>query len=140
VALCYGWIDGQKGSFDDDWWLQRFTPRRSRSKWSKLNRASATELIERGEMRPAGLREVERAKQDGRWEAAYEAQSKATVPEDLRRELARNDDAREFFSRLDSGNRYAILHRIQDAKKPETRARRIAKYVAMLNEGKKIHP
>ena len=140
MALCYGWIDGQKGSFDDDWWLQRFTPRRSRSKWSKLNRASATELIERGEMRPAGLREVERAKQDGRWEAAYEAQSKATVPEDLRRELARNDDAREFFSRLDSGNRYAILHRIQDAKKPETRARRIAKYVAMLNEGKKIHP
>ena len=140
VALGYGWIDGQKGSFDDDWWLQRFTPRRSRSKWSKLNRATATALVERGEMKPAGLREVERAKADGRWEAAYDAQSKATVPEDLRRELDRNDRARELFSTLDSANRYAILHRIQDAKKPETRARRIQKYVAMLDEGKKIYP
>ena len=140
AALCYGWIDGQKASFDDSYWLQRFTPRRARSKWSKVNRRKATELIERGEMKPAGLREVERAKADGRWDAAYEPQSAATVPEDLRLELERNEGAREFFETLNSTNRYAILHRIQDAKKPETRARRIAKYVAMLAEGKKLYP
>ncbi|MDQ5818002.1 MAG: YdeI/OmpD-associated family protein [Actinomycetota bacterium] len=140
AALCYGWIDGQKASFDDHYWLQRFTPRRPRSKWSKINRQKATELIERGEMKPAGLREVERAKADGRWDAAYDAQSTATVPEDLRRELDKNDRAREFFATLDSANRYAILYQIQDAKRPETRARRIQKYVAMLNEQKKIYP
>ncbi len=140
VALCYGWIDGQKASFDDHHWLQRFTPRRPRSKWSKLNREKATELIKRGEMKPAGLREVERATQDGRWDAAYDAQSTATVPDDLRREFDKNVVARKFFSTLDSRNRYAILYQIQDAKKPETRARRIEKYVAMLNEHKKIYP
>ncbi len=140
VALCYGWIDGQKASFDDRYWLQRFTPRRPRSKWSKVNRQKATKLIERGEMKPAGLREVERAKADGRWDAAYDAQSTATVPEDLRRELAKNDAAREFFARLNSANRYAILYQIQDAKRPETRARRIEKYVAMLSEQKKPYP
>ena len=140
AALCYGWIDGQKASFDHHYWLQRFTPRRPRSKWSKINRQKATELIERGEMKPAGLREVERAKADGRWDAAYDAQSTATVPEDLRRELDKDDRAREFFATLDSANRYAILYQIQDAKKPETRARRIQKYVAMLNEQKKIYP
>ena len=140
AALCYGWIDGQKASFDDHYWLQRFTPRRPRSKWSKINRQKATELIERGEMKPAGLREVERAKADGRWDAAYDAQSTATVPEDLRRELDRNDRAREFFATLDSANRYAILYQIQDAKRPETRVRRIQNYVAMLNEQKKIYP
>ena len=99
VALCHGWIDGQKGKFDDDYWLQRFTPRKTRSKWSKVNRDKATHLIERGEMKPAGLREVERAKADGRWDAAYEAQSKATVPNDLRRELEKNDETREFSPR-----------------------------------------
>ena len=140
VALCYGWIDGQKASFDDRYWLQRFTPRRARSKWSKVNRQKATELIERGEMKPAGLREVERARADGRWDAAYDAQSTATVPEDLRRELEKNEPAREFFETLNRANRYAILYQIQDAKKPETRARRIEKYVAMLSEGKKIYP
>jgi uncharacterized protein YdeI (YjbR/CyaY-like superfamily) len=140
VALCYGWIDGQKASFDDRYWLQRFTPRRARSKWSKVNRQKATELIERGAMKPAGKREVEQAKADGRWEAAYDAQSTATVPDDLRRELEKNDTAREFFAKLDSRNRYAILYRIQDAKKPETRARRIEKYVAMLTEQKKLYP
>lgn len=140
VALCYGWIDGQKGRFDDDRWLQRFTPRGPRSKWSRVNRGKAESLIEAGRMQPAGLAEVERARADGRWDAAYEAQSKATVPEDLRRELEKDRRAREFFFELDSANRYAILHRIQDAKKPETRARRIEKYVAMLNEHKKIHP
>jgi uncharacterized protein YdeI (YjbR/CyaY-like superfamily) len=140
AALCYGWIDSQADSFDDQHWLLRFTPRRPRSKWSKRNRARVTKLIEEGRMKPAGLREVERARADGRWEAAYESQSTATVPEDFRRELEKNEEAREFFSTLDSQNRYAILHRIQDAKKPETRARRIEKYVAMLREGKKLYP
>jgi uncharacterized protein YdeI (YjbR/CyaY-like superfamily) len=140
VALCYGWIDGQKASFDDHNWLQRFTPRRPKSKWSKVNRKKATELIERGEMKPAGLREVERAKADGRWNSAYDAQSTATVPDDLRRELEKNDKAQEFFSKLGSRNRYAILYQIQDAKRPETRARRIAKYMAMLAEQKKPYP
>jgi uncharacterized protein YdeI (YjbR/CyaY-like superfamily) len=140
VALRYGWIDGQKGSYDDDWWLQRFSPRKPRSKWSKVNRAKAEELIERGEMHPAGLREVERAKADGRWDAAYDAQSTATVPEDLRRALDEHDTARAFFATLDSRNRYAILHRIQDAKKPETRARRIEQFVAMLDQRQKLYP
>ncbi len=140
AALCYGWIDGQKASFDQDYWLQRFTPRKPRSKWSKVNRQKATELIEAGRMKPAGLREVERAKADGRWEAAYDAQSTATVPADLSRALEKNDRAREFFAKLDSRNRYAILYQIQDAKRPETRARRIEKYVAMLSEQKKLYP
>ena len=140
VALCYGWIDGQAAKFDERYWLQRFTPRRPRSKWSKVNRDKVELLIEQGEMKPAGLQEVERAKADGRWDAAYEAQSKATVPDDLQRELEKNDLAREFFATLDSRNRYAILYRIQDAKKPETRARRIEKYVAMLSEHKTIYP
>lgn len=140
VALCYGWIDGQAARYDETYWLQRFTPRRRRSKWSKINRARVTELVERGEMRSAGLAEVERAKADGRWDAAYESPSTATVPDDLRRALDDNDAARAFFATLDSTNRYAILHRIQDAKKPETRARRIAKYVAMLNEHTTVYP
>jgi uncharacterized protein YdeI (YjbR/CyaY-like superfamily) len=140
VALCYSWIDSQADSFDERYWLQRFTPRRPRSKWSKGNLAKVTKLIEEGRMKPAGLREVERAKADGRWEAAYDAQSTATVPEDLQRELGNNEVAREFFATLDSRNRYAILYQIQDAKKPETRARRIEKYVAMLSEQKKIYP
>ncbi len=140
VALCYGWIDGQARKFDEDYYLQRFTPRRPRSKWSKVNRKKATGLIERGEMKPAGFREVERAKSDGRWDAAYDSPSTATVPEDLSRELEKNEVAREFFSELDGTNRYAILYQIQDAKRPETRARRIAKYVAMLAERKKLYP
>jgi uncharacterized protein YdeI (YjbR/CyaY-like superfamily) len=140
VALCYGWIDGQKASFDDRYWLQRFTPRRARSKWSKVNRKKAMDLVERGKMKAAGLREVERAKADGRWDAAYDAPSTATVPDDLRRELEKNEVARKFFSELDGRNRYAILYQIQDAKRPETRARRIAKYVAMLAEQKEPYP
>jgi uncharacterized protein YdeI (YjbR/CyaY-like superfamily) len=140
VALSDGWIDSQADSFDDQYWLQRFTPRRPRSKWSKRNREKATELIRRGVMKSAGLREVERARADGRWDAAYDAQSTAAVPDDLRRELEKNDNAREFFATLDSRNRYAILYRIQDAKKPETRTRRIEKYVTMLSEQKKLYP
>jgi uncharacterized protein YdeI (YjbR/CyaY-like superfamily) len=140
VALCYGWIDGQARRFDEYHNLQRFTPRRTRSRWSKVNHEKATKLIERGEMKPAGLREVERTKADGRWDAAYDSPSTATVPEDLARELEKNDRAREFFSELDNRNRYAILYQIQDARRPETRARRIAKYVAMLAEREKPYP
>jgi uncharacterized protein YdeI (YjbR/CyaY-like superfamily) len=140
VALCYGWIDSQAKTFDGDYWLQRFTPRKPRSKWSQVNREKVEKLLEAGRMKFAGLREVERAKSDGRWDAAYEAQSRAMVPDDLRRELEMNKVAREFFDTLDSRNRYAILYQIQDAKKPETRARRIEKYTAMLNEEKKIYP
>jgi uncharacterized protein YdeI (YjbR/CyaY-like superfamily) len=139
-ALCYGWIDGQKGKLDDEYWLQRFTPRKPRSRWSKINREKAERLIADGRMQPAGLREVEAARADGRWDAAYEGQATATVPPDLARELDFNPVAKEFFATLNSVNRYAILYRIQDAKRPQTRADRIAKYVAMLNEHKTIHP
>ena len=139
VALSYGWIDGQARRVDDEWWVQRFTPRRARSRWSKINRAKAIEMIERGEMKPAGLREVERAQGDGRWDAAYDAPSTAGVPDDLQRALDEDKDAREFFESLDSRNRYAILHRIEEAKRPETRARRIANFVAMLTEGKTLY-
>lgn len=139
-ALCYGWIDGQKGKLDDDYWLQRFTPRKSRSRWSKINREKAERLIAEGLMQPAGLREVEAARADGRWDAAYEGQATAAVPADLARELDLNPVAKEFFATLSGVNRYAILYRIQDAKRPQTRASRIAKYVAMLNEHKTIHP
>jgi uncharacterized protein YdeI (YjbR/CyaY-like superfamily) len=140
VALCYGWIDSQRAGLDGRYFLQRFTSRKPRSKWSQVNREKVAKLIEAGRMKPAGLREVERAKADGRWDAAYEPQSTATVPDDLCAELEKNVVAREFFETLNSTNRYAILHRIQDARKPETRARRIAKYVAMLAEGKKLYP
>ncbi|QIN83980.1 hypothetical protein GBA63_15995 [Rubrobacter tropicus] len=140
VALCYGWIDSQRSGFDGQYFLQRFTPRKPRSKWSKVNRGKVAKLIEAGRMKPAGLREVERARADGRWDAAYEPQSTMTVPDDLRLELEKSEEAREFFETLNSANRYAILHRIQDAKKPETRARRIAKFVAMLAERKKLYP
>ena len=139
VALCYGWIDSQANRLDDAFWMMRFTPRRSRSKWSQVNRARAEALIAQDAMMPAGLLEVERAKADGRWDAAYAAQSQATVPEDLQRELDQNPEAQAFFDTLDSRNRYAILHRLHDAKKPETRARRIEKFVAMLRTGQKIY-
>ncbi|MGN5381967.1 hypothetical protein BIV25_09805 [Streptomyces sp. MUSC 14] len=139
-ALCFGWIDGQKRRLDERHWLQRFTPRRPGSRWSQTNRARATALIEQGRMRPAGLREVERARADGRWEAAYPGQSRATVPDDLRAALDAVPAARDFFATLDGHNRYAILHRVEAAKKPQTRAARIEKFVAMLAEGKKIHP
>ncbi len=140
VALCYGWIDGQKGKLDDRFWLQRFTPRRAGSVWSRVNKDKAMALIERGEMKPTGLREVERAQADGRWEAAYEPQSTMMVPDDLREALAGNPPAADFFATLNSTNRYAILHRIHSAKKPKTRARRIETFVAMLADGKKLYP
>jgi uncharacterized protein YdeI (YjbR/CyaY-like superfamily) len=139
VALCFGWIDSQKRGFDERHFLQRFTPRRPRGKWSRINRDKATALIAEGKMRPAGLAEVEAAKADGRWEAAYEGQRNAKVPDDLQRELDRNEAAREFFATLDSANRYAIVYRLDDAKKPETRERRLRKFVGMLERGEKIH-
>jgi uncharacterized protein YdeI (YjbR/CyaY-like superfamily) len=140
AALCFGWIDGQKRALDDAHWLQRFTPRRARSKWSRINRDKAQALIEAGRMRPAGLREVERAKADGRWEAAYAGQRTMEVPPDLAQALAGNEAALAFFGKLSSQNRYAVLFRIHDAKRPETRARRIATYVAMLADGETLHP
>jgi uncharacterized protein YdeI (YjbR/CyaY-like superfamily) len=140
LALCFGWIDGQKGAYDESWWLQRFTPRGPRSRWSQINREKAQELERAGRLRPAGLREVQRARADGRWEAAYESQARATVPEDLRRELDREPAARAFFESLESHNRYAILYRIHEAKRPETRARRIARYMEMLRAREKPHP
>ena len=140
AALRFGWIDGQRASFDEQWFLQRFSPRAARSRWSKVNRAKAERLIADGAMQPAGLREVERARADGRWEAAYDAQSTATVPDDLAAELGRRPVASAFFESLDSRNRYSILHRIAEAKKPETRQRRIAKFVAMLEAGEKLYP
>ena len=140
AAIAHGWIDGTRKRLDERHYLQRFTPRRARSKWSKINRDKAVDLIERGEMTSAGLREVERAKADGRWDAAYAGQRAMEVPDDLRAELDRNPAAAGLFTGLDSRNRYAILYRIDDAKRPETRARRIAKFVAMLNEGETIYP
>jgi uncharacterized protein YdeI (YjbR/CyaY-like superfamily) len=140
VALCFGWIDGQKGAFDDEWWLQRFTPRKRNSRWSKINCDRVTALLDQGRMRPAGLAEVEYAKADGRWQAAYDGARTAQVPDDLAAALAASPAAAAFFETLDGRNRYAVLYRIQDVKKAETRARRIEKYVAMLAHGEKLHP
>jgi uncharacterized protein YdeI (YjbR/CyaY-like superfamily) len=139
LALCFGWIDSQKRGFDEEFFLQRFTPRRPRGKWSRINRDKAQELIASGSMRPAGLAEVEAAKADGRWEAAYEGQRTAKTPDDLQRELDSNPAAREFFATLSSANRYAIVYRLNEAKKPETRERRLRKFVAMLERGEAIH-
>ena len=139
LAICYGWIDSQKGTLDDDFWLQRFTPRGSRSKWSQRNRAIADQMIQQGRIRSAGLREVELAKQDGRWEAAYASQSEIKVPDDFQAELDKNPAAKEFFATLNSVNRYAILYRLQDAKKPQTRLRRMEKFISMLNEPRTIY-
>ncbi|MGH9093775.1 MAG: YdeI/OmpD-associated family protein [Acidimicrobiales bacterium] len=139
VALCFGWIDAQKKGLDGSWWLQRFTPRRERSRWSKINRASAEQLVKGARMRPAGLAEIARARADGRWDAAYDPPSTATVPDDLAAALAADPAASAFFDRLDGANRYAILYRIQEAKRAETRARRIAGFVTMLAEGRTVH-
>jgi uncharacterized protein YdeI (YjbR/CyaY-like superfamily) len=140
VALCFGWIDGQKRGLDESHWLQRFTPRGPRSRWSRINRDRAVALMERGEMHAAGRRAVEAAQADGRWEAAYAGARAATVPADLQAALDADERAREFFATLDGANRYAILYRVQEAKRPETRARRIARFVSMLAAGEKLHP
>jgi len=140
VALVYGWIDGHTKGIDDRHYRQRYTPRRARSKWSKINRTKAEALIARGAMEPAGLAEVERAKADGRWDAAYDSPRTALVPDDLRAALDADPAASAFFEELDGNNRYAILYRIQDAKRADTRARRIAQFVEMLGRGETIHP
>lgn len=140
VALCFGWIDGQRNGLDETWFLQRFTPRRARSRWSQANRDNVERLIAEGRMRPAGMREVERAKQDGRWDAAYPSARTIEVPPDLRHALDAEPAAAELFAELDSRNRYAILYRLHDAKRSETRARRIERFVAMLARGEKLYP
>ena len=140
VSLCYGWIDGQAAAFDETHWLQRYTPRRARSIWSKVNRERVAALIGAGRMRPPGLREVERAQADGRWDAAYDPPSRATVPDDLQSELDTRPAAAAFFAGLDTANRYAILHRLETARTPLTRTRRLEKFVGMLERGEKIHP
>jgi len=140
VALVWGWIDGQKAKLDDTRWLQRFTPRGARSMWSKINREKASALLAAGTMMPPGVAEVERAKQDGRWERAYDSPKNATVPADLAAALAESPRAQKFFGTLEARNRYAVLWRIQNAKKAETRARRIAQFVEMLAKGEKLHP
>ena len=140
VALCYGWIDSQKKGHDEISWIQRFTPRGPRSIWSKVNRDKVLEFIKSGQMKPAGLKAVENAKQNGQWHAAYDSQSKTSIPEDFERELKKNKKAAEFFATLNSANRYAILFRIHTAKKPETRAKRIDQFIEMLKKGEKLHP
>jgi uncharacterized protein YdeI (YjbR/CyaY-like superfamily) len=139
VALCHGWIDGQKRGYDESYWLQRFTPRRPRSKWSQINRDKAEALIKAGRMHPAGQVQVDAAKADGRWAAAYAGQKSATVPDDLAAALAADPQAKAFFETLSGSNRFAILYRVHDAKKPETRAARIAKFVAMCHNHETVH-
>jgi uncharacterized protein YdeI (YjbR/CyaY-like superfamily) len=140
IALCYGWIDGQKQSHNEQFWLQKFTRRSGKSVWSKINKDKALALIKTEKMKPAGLKEIERAKVDGRWGAAYDSASKATVPGDFQSALDSNARAKDFFETLDSRNRYAVLFRIQTAKKAETRARKIAQFVLMLERHEKVHP
>jgi uncharacterized protein YdeI (YjbR/CyaY-like superfamily) len=139
-ALCYGWIDGMGRSGGPEIARQRFTPRTKRSNWSRINREHAIRLTSEGRMRPSGLAAIDVAKANGRWDAAYEPPSTSKVPDDLTNALRKSAKARKFFESLDSRNRYAILHRIQDAKKPETRARRIEKFVDMLSKGEKLYP
>jgi uncharacterized protein YdeI (YjbR/CyaY-like superfamily) len=140
AALSYGWIDGQKKSYDEANWLQKFTPRGARSIWSKINREKAEALIRSGKMKPAGLRAVEQAKRNGRWEAAYDSPSQASVPDDFQAALDKNQEASAFFVTLNSRNRYAILHRLQTAKKAETRAKRIEQFIHMLEAHEKLYP
>lgn len=139
VALCHGWIDGQKRSFDDRFFLQRFTPRRPKSLWSKINIGHVERLIAAGRMREGGLREIEAAKADGRWDAAYDGARAMEVPPELAAALAKNRKAKAFFETLNSTNRYAVCWRVQTAKKPETKAKRVDTLVAMLARGEKLH-
>jgi uncharacterized protein YdeI (YjbR/CyaY-like superfamily) len=139
VALCYGWIDGQKKGFDDKYWMQKFTPRGKKSIWSKINTEKAERLIASGDMKPSGLKAIEAAKQDGRWDAAYASQKNITIPEDFQAALDQNEKAKAAFAKLKSAERYSFLFRIHNAKRPETRAKHIQKFVEMLEENKTIH-
>jgi uncharacterized protein YdeI (YjbR/CyaY-like superfamily) len=138
-ALCWGWIDGQKGRYDETWFLQRFTPRRPKSRWSQVNVEKVAALVAAGRMRPPGLAQAEAARADGRWDAAYPPQSALTVPPDLQARLDAHPQAAAFYATLDRQNRYAILYRLHDARKPETRTKRLEQFVTMLAEGRKIH-
>ncbi len=140
VALCYGWIDGQGKGLDESAYLQKFTPRGPRSIWSKINRAKAEELIKSGRMKPEGLAAIEQARKTGQWDGAYDSHRTASVPDDFQAELDKNPKAQAFFNTLDSGNRYAILFRLQTARTAETRARRIEQFIRMLEKHEKIHP
>lgn len=140
VAICFGWIDGRRERLDDERFLQMFTPRRSRSRWSRINREKAEELTAHGRMAQAGLAQIEDAKRDGRWEDAYEGQRNAMVPQDLQRQLDARPAAAKFFATLSSQNRYSIIYRVNDAKRPQTRERRIEKFIQMLEAGEQIHP
>lgn len=139
-ALCFGWIDSQVQKYDEESYLQKFTPRRSKSIWSKINTARVEQLIEDGRMKPAGLKEVELAKQDGRWEKAYHPPSAAIIPEDFLKELSKNKKAKECFERLNKTNTYAIFWRLSTAKNPETRSKRIEAIISMLSKGETFHP
>ena len=139
-ALCHGWIDGQLNPYDEHWWLIRFTPRKARSKWSEKNRIRAGELVATGQVAAAGKAEIDAAKSDGRWDAAYAPQSTVTLPDDLAAALEAEPGAQAFFETLESANRYAILYRVHEAKKPETRAARIAKFVGMCARRERVHP
>ena len=139
IALCYGWIDGQKERYDESSWLQKFTPRGVRSIWSKINREKAQVLIKSGQMKAAGLAAIENAKQNGRWEGAYDSPGASTVPSDFQAELDKSPAAKAFFATINSANRYAILFRIQTARKAETRARRIQEFISMLERKETLH-
>lgn len=140
TALCYGWIDGQKKAHNEQYWLQKFTPRSKKSIWSKINQKKVITLIEAGKMKAAGLAEVERAKSDGRWEAAYDSASTSVMPDDFQATLERHPQAKEFFDTLESRNRYAILFRIQTTKNAEARAKKILYFIEMLERNEKMHP
>ncbi len=139
TALCYGWIDGQRLGFDEKYYLQKYTPRRPKSLWSKINVAKAEKLIKSKKMKPAGLKAIEAAKQDGRWEKAYDSQKTATVPKDFQAALNKNKEAKAFFATLNSMNRYAILFRIHNVKKAETRTKKIGQFIEMLEKNEKIY-
>ncbi|GGP22188.1 YdeI/OmpD-associated family protein [Silvimonas iriomotensis] len=140
AALCCGWIDGQLGRLDEHYFIVRLTPRRAASKWSAKNRETAERLAQAGRLQPAGQAQIDAAKTDGRWEAAYLSQAKAEIPDDLAAALALNPAAQDFFAALDRANRFAIIYRVNDARRAETRAKRIAQYVAMLARGEALHP
>ena len=139
VALCYGWIDGIKKTWDDVSWIQRFTPRKPASKWSKINREKALKLIESGKMQPSGLAVIEISKMKGTWDTAYDSQKNTTVPDDLQAELDKNSEAAAFFTTLTSVNRYAIIYRLQTSRTPALRATKLAGFIEMLNKKEKIH-
>ncbi|WP_310832246.1 YdeI/OmpD-associated family protein [Paenibacillus pedocola] len=140
VALCYGWVDSQKEALDDKTWLQRFTPRGTKSIWSKVNKEKAEQLITNGRMKTSGYKAIEAAQKNGNWDKAYESQSIASLPEDFAIELERNAQAKAFYDTLDRQNKYAIIFRIHNAKKIETREKRIRQFIQMLEKGEKIYP